>query len=236
MSEISEEEIIKQRDLKKIKEKRKKIVLIFIGVIIAIIILLGLIVLILSAVNNYSRNQTKANIDKETRRSYIYPEPDYDFNIFDDESYMKLDRGVWFNDGVVKTVMTDENYKNYTPELQFMYNVINIIINGDYEEYNKIFTDEYLKNAGDDLREEFTMQQLFEIELEYLDYGESEDGLYSDIQLIYRIRNNNGTFRNDLDFNDSGAIPVVYSLISDSSGIIKVTGLTTYYKYTTGLY
>lgn len=227
---LNEEEITKQREK---REKRKKIFMIAVCAVVGIFLVLGLITLILSAVNNYTISKSKQNIDKETRRSYIYPEPDYDFNIFEDEGYMSLDRRIWFNDGGSHTVITEENYSSYSTEIQFMYGVINLIINGDYTEYNKIFTDDYLKNVGDDLREVFTMQQLFEIELERVDSGESENT--ADIKVTYRIRNNNGTFRNDIDFNDAGSLPVVYRLISDSTGI-KVTGLLTYYKYTTGLY
>lgn len=230
---MSDEEIIKQREQ---REKRKKILIIAAGVIIGLFILFGLITLILSGISSYSKNKTKSNIDKETRRSYIYPDPDYDFDIFGDDGYMVLDRGVWYNDGVMKTVIKPENFSDYTYELQFMYDVINLIINGDYIEYNKIFTDDYIKNAEDDLRERFTMQQLFGIELEYADYTESGNIKYSDIKVTYRIRNNNGTFRNDLDFNDEGSIPVVYRLVTGSDGVIKVTGLLTYYKYISGLY
>ena len=229
---LNDEEMIKQREQ---REKRKKIFLIAVCVVIGAFVLFGLITLILSGINNYTKSQGRERIDNATRRSYIYPEPDYDFNIFEDEGYMQSDRRIWFNDGVAKTVMTDDNYKDYSIEMQFMFKVINYIINGDYEEYNKIFTDDYIKNAGNDLRERFTMQQLFEIELEYVDYIESENKTNSDIKVTYRIRNNNGTFRNDLDFNDAGSCPVVYKLVSDSTGV-KVTGLLTFYKYTTGLY
>jgi len=229
---LSEDEIIKQREK---REKKKKILFIAAGVVVGIFIIFGVVSLILSGVNNYLENKAKNDIVNSSRRSYIYPPADYDYDIFSDAEYMGLDRGIWFNDGVVKTVMKDDNLKIYTAELQFMYDVINLIIKGDYIEYNKIFTEDYLKNAGDDLRERFTMQQLFNIELEYVYYEESGNETYSDIMLTYRIRNNNGTFRNDLDYNDDGAIPVVYRLVSDSAGI-KVDNLLTYGKYSSGLW
>jgi len=227
-----DEEIIKQRE---IREKRKKILAVSVCAVVGLLMLMGIIIFILSAITNYSRSKTMESIDKETRQSYIYANADYGYNILEDEEYLRLDREIWVNeDGVVHTVIKEDNFKSYSPEIQFMYNVINMIINGDYEEYNKIFTDDYIKKAGDKELREFTMQQLFEIELELVNYSESGNAAYSDIMVSYRIRNNNGTFRLDLDVND-GFLPVVYKLVSDSTGI-QVDGLLTYYKYTTGLY
>lgn len=231
---LSHEEIIKQ------KKKRKKVLLIALGVVAGIFLLFGLIVLILSGVDAFMKNQARDSIENETKRSYVYPDPDYDYNIFEDDYYMnQTDRSVRITDGAATTVITADNYDSYSPEICFMYDVIELIIKGDYVEYNKIFTEDYIKNAGNDLRERFTMQQLFEIQLEILNYEESDSGseIYSDIKVSYRIRNNNGTFRNDLDYNDDASLPVVYKLVSDSTRTnIKVDGLLTYYKYTSGLY
>jgi len=229
---LSEDEIIKQRER---NEKKKKILFIAVGVVVGLIVLLGIVSFILSAINDHLENRAKTEIENETRRTYIYPPADYDYDIFSDAGYLGLDRGIWFSDGVAKTVVTDDNLKQYSPEVQFMYNVINMIIKGDYVEYNKIFTANYMRTAGDDIRERFTMQQLFDIELEYVYYDESGSEIYSDIVVTYWIRNNNGTFRNDLDYNDAGALPVVYRLISNSEGI-KVNDLLSYYKYTSGLW
>ena len=228
-----EEEIIKKREE---REKRKKIFLIAVGVVIGILILLGLVTFILSAIDNYNKSKTRDKEEKILKQTNIFPEADYDYNIFDDEEYMLRDRGVWFSDGVSKTVMTDANLKTYPVEAQFMYNVIDLIINGDYEEYNKIFTEDYIKKAGNDFREQFTMQKLFEIELEYIDHGQLSDNTdYWDIQLTYRIKDNNGTFRSDLEFNDEGARPVIYSLISDKEGL-KVSNVLTKGQYNSGAY
>ena len=229
-----EEEIIKKRE---IREKRKKLVLISIGAVIGIFILIGLITFILSAIDNNNKSKTRDREEKILNRTNEYPEPDYDYNIFDDDLYMILDRGVWFNeDGVAKTVMTEKNLKSYPVEAQFMYDVVNLIINGDYEEYNKIFTDDYIKKAGDDLRERFTMQKLFEIEIEYIDYGQLGNQDYWDIQLTYRIKDNDGTFRNDLKFNDDGARPVIYRLVSDNKTGLKVSNVLTKGQYNSGAY
>ena len=169
-------------------------------------------------------------------RRYNYVDPDYDLNIFEDEGYMEKDRNIWVTQDILKTVITDDNRTTYTPEVQFIYDLVHIIIKGDYIEYNRFFTADYLENAGDDLREFFTMQQLFQIEIESLNYTEVGAISYSDIMLTYRIRNNNGTFRNDLDYNDDGYIPVVYRLVTDQNGAIKIRDLMTHNQYRSGLY
>jgi len=228
-----------QRELIKQKEKRKRILFIAICVILGIFIVFGLTVLILSGVKNYLQEKRKADYDKSMNRSYIYPPADYDLNIFDDSGYMSLDRSIWFNDGTARTVITEDNIKSYSPELQFMYNVVNLIINGNYTEYNKIFTKDYLKTAGDDLRDRFTMQQLYNIELEIEDYSQTNtaNGLVTQsvIAVSYMIRNNNGTFRNDLDFNEEAIRPVVY-LLTTTESEIKVTNMMPLSQYEAGLY
>ena len=225
--------MIKQRE---IMAKRKKILARGAFFVVGAFALLGVLLLILSAVDSCTKNQAKAELEKSMTRRYNYVDPDYDLNILEDEGYMAKDRNIWVSQGILKTVITDDNRTNYSLEIQFMYDLVNIIIKGDYIEYNKLFTADYLENAGDDLRERFTMQQLFQIEIEPLDYTEAGALLYSDIMLSYRIRNNNGTFRNDLDYNDDGYIPVVYRLVTDKNGEIKIRDLLTHYKYSSGLY
>ena len=224
-----------EKDIIKQKEKRKKMLLIAVFVVVGIFVVFGLTVVVLSAITNYLNDQRKAEYDKSMARSYVYPKADYDLDIFEDSGYLALDRSVWFNDGAARTVIKDYNLANYSPELRFMYNVVNLIINGNYTEYNKIFTDDYLKTAGGDLRERFTMQQLYNIELEIVDMNTSSDVTNTVISVSYMIRNNNGTFRNDLDYNEEAIRSVVYMLTTTGSDI-KVTNLMPLSKYTAGLY
>jgi len=230
----SQEEIILR------KEKKKKILLIAVLVVIGMFLILGILTLAASGINYNIKEQQRRAAEQKTMRSFVYPTPDYGFNIFEDEKYMGLDRNVWVSDGVMRTVIKEDNKTSYSPELQFMYDVINYIINGDYTEYNKIFTESCFEGVSDEMKrlfekEQFTMQQLFEIELEYLHSREEGSLVYTDIMLTYRIRNNNGTFRNDLDFED-GARPVVYALVSDRGGEIKTEKIMTYSMYLSGLY
>ena len=230
---FTEQEKMEQRN------KRKKILLIIVSTVAGIFVLFGIVVLILSGINNYVIDKRKENLEKTP--SYIYPDPDYDYYIFDDEEYMKLDRRVLAsNDGILTMEMTDENYKSngYSPEMQFMYEIIKLIINGKYDEYNEIFTYDYIRTAGSKLRERFTMQQLYNISIEQIMRGERENIIYTDIKVTYRIRNNNGTFRNDLDYNDDWEIPVVYKLVTSGKYItdIKIADILTERQYWSGYY
>ncbi|MCL1793340.1 MAG: hypothetical protein FWG34_05695 [Oscillospiraceae bacterium] len=232
--EEAEAEKIKQRE---INAKRKKLLAAGVFSVVGALTLLGILLLILSAVDSCTKERAKSELEKSMTRRYNYVDPDYDFDILGDEGYLSKDRNVWVSEGIVKTVITEDNRSNYSPEIQFMYDLVNIIIKGEYIEYNKLFSAEYFENAKEeDLRERFTMQQLFQIEIGYLDRWEAGGISYSDMSLIYRIRNNNGTFRNDLDYNDDGYIPVVYRLTTDKNGATKIRNLMTQSRYISGLY
>lgn len=222
------------------KEKKKKLLLIIVLVIVGIFAVLGIIALVLSGINNYFKQKSIDDLEEELRTpSYIFESPNYNENIFDDAAYMRMDRDMYYKNAEVKISVTEDNYSSQPPAVQFMYDIIQHIINGEYEEYNGIFIDEYIKNAGDDLRETFTMQKLYNIEVEVLQLWEADNVTYTDFKVGYMIKNNNGTFRNDLP--DEMSRPVVYRImtISDVSNDIyesSVYNLLLYSKYTSGLY
>lgn len=201
-----QEEIIKQ------KEKRRKTLIIAVCIIAGMFLLLLLATFILESM---AKNKQAQKLEDDNKSTWVFPEPDYDYDIFTDPVYAsKTDISVRVQENGAETVITEENQGSYSLELQFMGKVINLIIYGKYEEYNQIFTEKYKKANGGSLRE-FTMQQLFNIILEPISYTENGNFAYTDIKVTYRIRNNNGTFRRDLDFDASFSLPVVYTLVKD---------------------
>jgi len=221
------------------QKKRKKRLLIGILFVAGMFLLVWILGMMFEERLNSEQDEKRNVIQEEYIWAGPFPEPDYDYNIFSDAKYInEFDRDVHVNQRGVITVISDENRTDYSREIQFMHNVINLIINGDYEEYNKIFTDEYIKTSGDSIREQFTMQQLYNIEIELVDQREAGGLIYSDIKATYYIRNNNGTFRTDLDFHATYTRPMVYVLVTENRGnrTIKVANLMRWRMYESGLF
>lgn len=227
------------------KERKKKILLVIVLVIIGILGILGIIMFILSGINSLLREESIQSLEESIRPpSYIFAEPNYDENIFDDSEYMGMDRAMKYTVEGVTISITENNYSQQTPIVQFMYDSLQYIINGDCEKYNEIFTDEYLNKIGDNLRETFTMQKLYDIDVELANLQEEElpngrTAVYSDFVVRYKIKNNNGTFRNDLP--DGARIPMVYLVMTEVDKRDDIYESSVYdivhiYQYTSDLY
>lgn len=139
--------------------------------------------------------------DPGTREPIFFFNPDYDFDIFTDEAYLDLDRSLHFSDdgGTSTAILTDENsYNSAHRTARFFKEYFDSVIMGDYEKYNSLFTDEYLKKNG--AKDRFTMQMIYNMEAVLLRSEDHDDGttLY-EFEVRYAIRRNNGTFRDDLD-------------------------------------
>ena len=139
--------------------------------------------------------------DTGTREPIFFFNPDYDFDIFTDEAYLDLDRSLHFSDdgGTSTAILTDDNsYNSVHRTARFFKEYFDSVIMGDYEKYNSLFTDEYLKKNG--AKDRFTMQMIYNMEAVLLRSEDHDDGttLY-EFEVRYAIRRNNGTFRDDLD-------------------------------------
>ena len=154
--------------------------------------------------------------DTGTREPIFLFNPDYDFDIFTDEAYLDLDRSLHFSDdgGTSTAILTDDNsYNSVHRTARFFKEYFDSVIMGDYEKYNSLFTDEYLKKNG--AKDRFTMQMIYNMEAVLLRSEDHDDGttLY-EFEVRYAIRRNNGTFRDDLD---SGVTrPQLYVIREDS--------------------
>ena len=211
-------------------QKKKKIFIAAVLIAVGVFIVVLAVMLVLSAVLNMIQDRRQAELEQAAQAAQgtlIFPDPDWYANIFEDEYYMSLDRGVWYDDGAVRTVITEQNRELYPVEVQFMFDVVQMIINGEYDDYNDIFSDEYWEGiqARDrywDLRLDFPMQRLHNIEIAII--GRTETSV--DMRLTYMILRNDGTFRNDLPFSHETITPMrpmVYRLIMDADGEIRVS-------------
>jgi hypothetical protein len=205
----------------RISKKKKKIFIIGILIVIGVFALVGITLLILSGVQHQIQEK-RLQAHETPRQSYNYPDTDWDRNIFEESFYMGLDREIKYSDGIAVTAINEGNRHIYPVEAQFMHDVVNMIINGDYEAYNGIFADEYYDIITyDDLRLEFPMQPLYNIEMQIIAATETS----TDVKLSYKIYRNDGMFRNDMSYNDGEILPVIYRLVRDSENEIKVSSV-----------
>ena len=198
-------------------QKKKKVLLVVVLIIVGVFMLLGITLLILSGVRQFVWDRRVQEMNPQ-ERLYIHGDADWDRNIFEDNYYMSLDRSIRYNDGgVLLTVMNEDNIESYPPAAQFMYDAVYLIINGDYEAYNNLFAPEYWENGGEEYW--FPMQALYKIELQIISMEETT----ADVILSYMIYRNDGMFRRDLPYNEEAVRPIVYRLVTDSEGGIKVS-------------
>jgi hypothetical protein len=152
-------------------------------------------------------NVSEAPEDNKTG-TLIFHEADPDKNIFEDPKYLELDRIIRFetpSNGITVSIARDN--LGEVPSEQRAYvavvcDFINNAIEGKHEELNAMFSDQYV-DAGGELKLDFTMQQLYDIKITYIETSTSSEESISvtsyDYWLEYKIRQNNGTFRHDIE-------------------------------------
>ena len=126
-------------------------------------------------------------------------EPDYDKNIFEDEVYMNMRRGIKYKRGGSEIVLSEENVDEQHVTARFFYDYINCIIAGDYESYPDFYTERCKNDRNFNCPEKFTMQALYDIRVALEFEPEVNDGVVTEIYTVeYRIYQNNGTYRRDI--------------------------------------
>lgn len=164
----------------------------------------------------------------------IFHEADYDFDILTDKGYLELDRNVYFENPVngITSAIVDGNFDDVpTDQYKFvslLCDFVKYAINGDSAALNALFSDEYIEADGK-TKMEFTMQQLYNIKITYIQtLSEVVDGetyVSNDYWLEYMIRKNNGTFRNDME---SDCVKKEYVRVTDRAGDIGIDVLAPY--------
>ena len=216
-----------EEKIKRIK-KKKKIFIVAALIIIGVLILTTVVLLILSAVRyNVERRarEERENAAIALRGTLLFPDPNWELNIFEDEYYMGLDRGIWVRDGIMRTVIGEDTWDNYPEYIQFMHDVVQLMIHGDHYTYGDLFMDEYWedpRNRANWWELGFTMQRLWNIELEIIDETPSS----VDVRLTYRIHRNDGTLRDDIRSSrisgEQESLPMLYRLVRDDDGDIRI--------------
>ncbi len=162
------------------------------------------------------------------QNSYDFYVADFDYDIFGDSDYMELSRELFYTDGATTVMVNEDDLDEYHPIVGFFARYTDTVIRGDHKAYNAFFAKEFIEANGE--KGTFTMQQLYNLRLEYLGSREVElDGaVYPayDVSLEYMIRRNNGSFRNDM--GSDAARPQRF-LVIERNGKLEILSVSTSY-------
>ncbi len=159
--------------------------------------------------------------------SYTFYPTDYDLDVTADETYMGLDRYVYFKNGNETIAITDGDYAAYNPAVAFFGTYFETVIAGDHETYNTFFSEPYYQTH--EPMHEFAPQMLYDIRIEMLSQDHQNDGstLYA-FNVEYKIHRNDGTFRNDIGSDASKKL--YFELYEDRDGLVQIDRITYYVR------
>lgn len=207
------------RKAKEATDRLKRIILLVTAGMVVFMIAALILMPVLDRAINGTEDEEATTVRYNT---VIYFDPDYDYDIMQDQEYLGLDRYIYYKDirtGETIILMEDE-IKNYGPAMVTLKAMIDAIIMGDHETYNALFSSNYFAVEGREPEPPFTMQQVYDIlitRVDVQDIASDELGNYTqyDYTVEYKIHKNNGTFRTDLGHDDSRK---QYFVLSDSTG------------------
>ncbi|MHC1693771.1 MAG: hypothetical protein AB9835_00545 [Eubacteriales bacterium] len=206
---------------------RKKLLKRILLIVAAVLLITGIVTGVLTVIENYLKDKKAKELEElDKPKSYIFFEPDYDENIFDDPIYMDKIRSIAYSDGIVKTLITDGDFSAFPPQVKFFEGYFDAAIKGDAETYNTLFTDEYYES--NEKRDRFTMQKIHDIEVELLESYTTNTGKtveYNIYKVTYTILKNNGTFRNDMP--EGSYVPQRFELVT-TDGVTKINSIKAY--------
>ena len=207
------------RRAKAATDRLKKIILIIAATMVVFaVVALCLIPMLDKALNGAEKEE----VTTRPPNTVLYYDPDYDYDIMQDEEYLGLDRYIYYKDARTNEtiILLDHEIKDYGAGMVTLKTMIDAIIAGDHETYNSLFSDNYFAVEGREPEDPFTMQQVYDIlitRVNVADVVDEEVGKYTQYEYTveYKIHKNNGTFRTDLGHDDSRK---QYFILSDSTG------------------
>lgn len=183
------------------REKLKRIVTVVAAALLVLLLLTGALWLMDHLLSK--RNDPPA---VSSLGGYQFYEADYDRNILEDPAYQRLDRSVRYLEYDSGETLTEENYRTLGVASEFFYQYFDAIVRGDCEAYRAFLTPYYIEEF--EPPERFTMQMLYEIEVNRTQAQstavfEGREVIVHYFSVKYKIFENNGTFRNDVESNRS---------------------------------
>lgn len=199
----------------------KKKLIIILAVIVGVLLIMYLLTIIIPQV--YRALQPK---ETELVIDYNFHEADYSENIFDDAEYNELIKnGILEYDNATNSIVTitKENAAEQGEAVGVLTNMVYSIINGNSEEYNSYFSEEYFKSH--EHKGEFTMQKIYDGRITFFSSETVDDknGAYTKYiyKLKYCIYENNGTFRKDI----GDSYRTQYMVITNREGSLLIDAI-----------
>lgn len=215
------------KDVKKVNKQKRGIIIAF-AAMLSVVIIAYVIVPGISMLAEYIESQKddgyKSDYMDDIKSLSFYP-ADYDENIFEDEEYMSLNRYLSYTKGSDTYTITDSEYSRYDVTVGFFAEYFDSVINGEYETYDEYFTDEYFEENSNKSR--FTPQKLYDINVKFKS-TKAVDGATSYIYYVtYKIFENNGTFRNDIESDSARMLVYELYVYDDDTVLINYIGRNT---------
>jgi hypothetical protein len=195
-------------DLKKKQKKNLKTVLYILGgVLIASILILLLL------------NKLLPKDEMPEKDIEFYPVMNE--NIFENAQYLAQNRTVYFCDSTTgyeyTTPITDEDRSSFNAEVIFAETYLNTVILGDAAALREMCSPSYLEKNS---IPEFTQQMLYDLCIYTHRTEHSEDGgRLVTYKLMYKIYQNNGTYRSDVGSDGARPEYLVLKVSADGSSI-----------------
>ena len=204
----------------KVKKKglgfKKKLIIIIVALFVAIAACVVAVGLLAPNDDNDAGRKVYPPID-EALLSETKPEG---FDIMEYEEYtQKHDITIFYKKDSIEQSVTDDIVNNYGDAFSVVYNVIVAIRNGDATTYNFYMGKKALK------KDSFTQQQIYDILVTFQPgYTDDEELSYDKevFKVEYKIHENNGTYRNNIE---SDASRPIYFIVDNSSGEMRVTDM-----------
>lgn len=133
--------------------------------------------------------------------SYIFYTPDYSADITKDNDYLKQVPYIYYTNGGLTECITDENYSDYGPIVEFFGAYFDSLKSGDTDAYISLHTERYFNYNYKPYQ--IAPQRLYNINIELIATAITDDPLYGEVEKAivktsYMIMKNDGTFRNDI--------------------------------------
>ena len=189
--------------------------LVILAIVLAMLLVIGIVV---SNSVNRGSSQTKEEFTVDASKFAETKEEDFDIMEYDD--YLALNRTIMFSekDTGVSYSIDDTNYWGFGEDIKLVYELIEALVAGDSETYNSLVH----KDVGH--FDSFTQQQIYDVFVTREEKSNVNSGNTSYTEYVvkveYKIHENNGSFRRDIE---SDASRPQYFVIDNSNGSLLVT-------------